>query len=178
MGIGTVSYAAPEQISSKVGFYGLPVDVFSLGLILLELFCGFQSEHERARAFHAIRYRSDYQHSRNSPALSRKAQLFSGGDVNKITIPSIPSTDPTMVELAAVFPEVSALVWRCTEVDAAKRPSVDEILALNIFRGGEVSRAEFNILEKSLKAKERELTEKDELIRRLEAEVRGLKMSN
>lgn len=34
-GVGTAIYAAPEQISSKQ--YGLPADVFPLGLILLEL---------------------------------------------------------------------------------------------------------------------------------------------
>jgi len=170
VGIGTVSYAAPEQIerSSKVGDYGLPVDIYSLGLILLELFCGFQSEHERARAFHAIRYRTDYRHESDSPAMERKGGGFIGDGTNKVTVPT---TDPTMIELAQTFPEVSQLVWRCTEVDPSKRPTIQEILEMSIFRGGEVSRAEFNILEKSLQQKDRELLEKDKLIRKLQEEL-------
>ena len=52
-GIGTASYAAPEQIGSKT--YGPAVDVFSIGLILLELFNDFGSEHERASTFHECR---------------------------------------------------------------------------------------------------------------------------
>jgi serine/threonine protein kinase len=53
-GVGTASYAAPEQITHKN--YGPAVDIFSLGLILLELFSNFTSEHERAVAFHDCRY--------------------------------------------------------------------------------------------------------------------------
>ena len=56
-GVGTASYAAPEQITRKN--YGPAVDVFSLGLILLELFSNFTSEHERAVAFHDCRYHGE-----------------------------------------------------------------------------------------------------------------------
>jgi hypothetical protein len=52
-GIGTASYAAPEQINSTG--YDASADVFSLGLILLELCNIFGSDHERARAFHETR---------------------------------------------------------------------------------------------------------------------------
>ena len=52
-GVGTASYASPEQIKSKS--YGPAADVFSLGLIILELFSNFTSEHERAKAFLACR---------------------------------------------------------------------------------------------------------------------------
>jgi len=52
-GVGTASYAAPEQLSSNS--YGPEADIFSLGLILLELFCCFDSEHERATAFRDCR---------------------------------------------------------------------------------------------------------------------------
>lgn len=52
-GIGTATYAAPEQIVSNS--YGPKADIFSLGLILLELFCSFGSEHERATTFHDCR---------------------------------------------------------------------------------------------------------------------------
>eukprot|EP00584_Thalassiosira_punctigera_P026301 CAMPEP_0172577846 /NCGR_PEP_ID=MMETSP1067-20121228/138439_1 /TAXON_ID=265564 ORGANISM="Thalassiosira punctigera, Strain Tpunct2005C2" /NCGR_SAMPLE_ID=MMETSP1067 /ASSEMBLY_ACC=CAM_ASM_000444 /LENGTH=999 /DNA_ID=CAMNT_0013370537 /DNA_START=165 /DNA_END=3164 /DNA_ORIENTATION=+ len=52
-GVGTASYASPEQTTSKT--YGTAADIFSLGLILLELFSNFTSEHERGRAFHDCR---------------------------------------------------------------------------------------------------------------------------
>ncbi|KAL3810811.1 hypothetical protein ACHAXA_008826 [Cyclostephanos tholiformis] len=54
VGVGTASYASPEQTTSKV--YGPAADVYSLGLILLELFSNFTSEHERAKAFHDCRH--------------------------------------------------------------------------------------------------------------------------
>ncbi|KAL7549804.1 hypothetical protein ACHAWF_013078, partial [Thalassiosira exigua] len=53
VGVGTASYASPEQIASKS--YGTAADIFSLGLILLELFSNFTSEHERGKAFHDCR---------------------------------------------------------------------------------------------------------------------------
>mmetsp|Transcript_1869 Transcript_1869/g.2764 ORF Transcript_1869/g.2764 Transcript_1869/m.2764 type:complete len:750 (-) Transcript_1869:17-2266(-) len=53
IGVGTVSYAAPEQMSSKR--YGPESDIYSLGLILLELFCHFGTEHEKQMAFHSCR---------------------------------------------------------------------------------------------------------------------------
>lgn len=52
-GVGTASYASPEQIESKS--YGPAADVYSLGLIILEMFSNFTSEHERAKAFLACR---------------------------------------------------------------------------------------------------------------------------
>lgn len=52
-GIGTASYAAPEQATS--GVYGPKADIFSLGLILLELFCAFGTEHERIHTFQDCR---------------------------------------------------------------------------------------------------------------------------
>jgi serine/threonine protein kinase len=52
-GIGTASYAAPEQVKSKN--YGTSVDIFSLGLIFLELVCCFDTEHERLHNFQQCR---------------------------------------------------------------------------------------------------------------------------
>ena len=49
MGVGTASYCAPEQANTNT--YGPSADVFSLGLILLELFCSFGTEHERIHTF-------------------------------------------------------------------------------------------------------------------------------
>jgi serine/threonine protein kinase len=54
-GIGTASYAAPEQLKSQT--YGPEADVFSMGLILLELFCSFGTEHKRIHTFQDCRQR-------------------------------------------------------------------------------------------------------------------------
>jgi len=53
-GIGTASYAAPEQVQTKN--YGTAVDIFSLGLIFLELVSCFETEHERLHNFQQCRY--------------------------------------------------------------------------------------------------------------------------
>ena len=52
-GVGTASYAAPEQVSSRS--YGTAADIFSLGLVLLELVCCFSTEHERLQTFRDCR---------------------------------------------------------------------------------------------------------------------------
>ena len=52
-GIGTRSYAAPEQLTTNT--YSTAADIFSLGLILLELVCCFETEHERLHNFQQCR---------------------------------------------------------------------------------------------------------------------------
>ena len=59
MGIGTRSYAAPEQLQSK--FYSTAADIFSLGLIFLELVCCFETEHERLHNFQKCRQQEGLQ---------------------------------------------------------------------------------------------------------------------
>jgi serine/threonine protein kinase len=54
-GVGTASYAAPEQVASRK--YGTKADIFSLGLLLLELLCCFSTEHERVLTFQDCRHR-------------------------------------------------------------------------------------------------------------------------
>jgi translation initiation factor 2-alpha kinase 1 len=54
-GVGTGSYAAPEQLASTT--YGKEADIFSLGLMLLELLCCFSTEHERLQTFYDCRHR-------------------------------------------------------------------------------------------------------------------------
>jgi serine/threonine protein kinase len=52
-GVGTMSWAAPEQIQGEQ--YNSSADIFSLGLILCELHCCFATAMERAGAFKDIR---------------------------------------------------------------------------------------------------------------------------
>jgi len=53
VGVGTATYASPEQVKSRS--YGTPADIFSLGLILLELLCCFDTQHERLDNFFKVR---------------------------------------------------------------------------------------------------------------------------
>ena len=53
VGVGTTSYASPEQIQGSD--YGPESDVYSLGLMLMELFSAFDTEHERQLAFRNCR---------------------------------------------------------------------------------------------------------------------------
>ena len=52
-GIGTASYAAPEILSKS---YDTSVDIFSLGLIFLELVSCFETDHERLHNLQQCRY--------------------------------------------------------------------------------------------------------------------------
>jgi serine/threonine protein kinase len=52
-GVGTASYASPEQVKSRT--YGTAADIFSAGLILLELLSCFETEHERLHNFQQCR---------------------------------------------------------------------------------------------------------------------------
>ena len=54
-GVGTATYAAPEQVRSKI--YDTSVDIFSLGLILLELVSCFETDHERLHNLQQCRYK-------------------------------------------------------------------------------------------------------------------------
>jgi serine/threonine protein kinase len=52
-GVGTATYAAPEQAGGLS--YGPPADVYSLGLMLVELLCPFATGAERAEVLRAAR---------------------------------------------------------------------------------------------------------------------------
>ena len=95
-GVGTASYASPEQITSKT--YGTAADIFSLGLITLELFSNFTSEHERAKAFHDCRHNREV-----APWMKRYYPniLLSGMDVI-LTVPSVKVVSPMPVLVSRV----------------------------------------------------------------------------
>lgn len=75
--MGTASYASPEQLQGRR--YGVRSDLFSLGLVLLELCCCFTTTHERADAFQSMRRPGGSAPPRlaeRSPAIARLAELL------------------------------------------------------------------------------------------------------
>jgi len=89
-GVGTSSYAAPEQLSSQN--YGSEADIFSLGLILLELVSNFGSAHERALTF---------QHCRKGilPDYLKAAPLIQVGELITWCTKKNPNDRPTAEEV-------------------------------------------------------------------------------
>lgn len=76
-GVGTASYASPEQLEGRR--YGLHTDLFSLGLVLLELCCCFTTTHERAAAFQSMRDpngAAPVHLAERSPAIAGLAELL------------------------------------------------------------------------------------------------------
>lgn len=76
-GVGTASYASPEQLQGRQ--YGVRSDLFSLGLVLLELCCCFTTTHERADAFQSIRHpdgAAPAHLTSRSPAIAQLAELL------------------------------------------------------------------------------------------------------
>lgn len=101
-GVGTASYASPEQLQGRR--YGVRSDLFSLGLVLLELCCCFTTTHERAEAFQSIRKAggSAPPHlAKRSPAVAELAELLCR---------TVPEQRPSAVEMLEML---DALDGRC-----------------------------------------------------------------
>ena len=92
-GVGTASYAAPEQATSKE--YGSSADIFSLGLILLELLCCFSTEHERLQVF------GDCRHRRKLPDEFTQQFPIAARTILSCTEPD-PEKRPTALELSVL----------------------------------------------------------------------------
>ncbi|GAX82089.1 hypothetical protein CEUSTIGMA_g9517.t1 [Chlamydomonas eustigma] len=96
-GVGTASYSAPEQLGTD-GRYGTAVDMFPLGLILMELCCPFATGMERAMAMRDARAGQLPLHMRNSfPDEAAVAQLLLSLD---------PLSRPTCWELLCMLDQI------------------------------------------------------------------------
>ena len=117
-GIGTASYAAPEQLNCCE--YGKEADIFSLGLILLELFCVFGTEHERIDTFDKCR-------SQSLPSwLSRDYPNIA--DVIQTCTHTNPAKRPTAADLVAeVLTEQDILRMQLEEKDQQLKKQRSEI---------------------------------------------------
>ncbi|CAG8579359.1 6455_t:CDS:10, partial [Acaulospora colombiana] len=54
-GVGTVTYASPEQLAKPVRPYNEKVDIYSLGIIFFELYFPFSTGHERVKVLKELR---------------------------------------------------------------------------------------------------------------------------
>lgn len=142
-GVGTASYVAPEQLSSCT--YGIEADIFSLGLILLELLCPFSTEHERLETFQKC------QEQREIPE-----HIVRGYSMAATTILECTAKDPLD------RPTAAALV--CRDIQSASSGPREHDLARSL-------QAKLIRKEDELRACREELKEKDriidDLIRRL-----------
>ncbi|CAM9426927.1 unnamed protein product, partial [Discosporangium mesarthrocarpum] len=147
-GVGTASYAAPEQLEGRR--YGLEADMFSLGLVLLELCCPFHTGHERSDAFKALRAGSAPQGlAERDPALAALAERLC--HVN-------PLERPTAEEALA---ELDAREACSGGAGVGGGPGGGEGMVAGL-GGGEWGGA--HQLKEELEARKRQIEEKDEII--------------
>ena len=165
-GVGTASYAAPEQVTTQT--YGMRADIFSLGLILLEMFCCFTTEHERMQTF------SDCRHRRDIPSWISHDYPTAAKAILDCTDPN-PSNRPSAEDLLKVAcmlvpsaqkakPEAAREMGSLSEVNAKK----DDLESVNF----ELEQKNEELLECKLKLKE-----KDNTILQLREELAQLRLS-
>lgn len=92
-GVGTPSYASPEQLSGKK--YGVQVDMYALGVVLAELLLPVQTNMERASLLEGLRRRQlVVAHDTKHPGAASLALALTSPD---------PEDRPTAAELEAHF---------------------------------------------------------------------------
>jgi serine/threonine protein kinase len=125
-GVGTASYSAPEQVSTRA--YGSSADVFSLGLILLETLCCFSTEHERMLVFRDCRQKRKLPCeleelpvtaktilacTESDPSKRPSAQELSLVDLRQAVVPSTESSDAQVQELVQQLREKDRELEQC-----------------------------------------------------------------
>jgi len=89
-GIGTTCYASPEQLMQKN--YDKSTDIYSLGIILFELFCPFRTEMERSLCIDKLKKSSQFPNS-ISKHWPRECEII------KSMISKDPKSRPSTLEL-------------------------------------------------------------------------------
>ena len=143
-GVGTASYASPEQVKSRR--YSYPADIFSLGLIFLELISCFETEHERLHNFQRCR-------DQQLPAWIHDHYP----DLAEIVL-SCTKANPSL------RPSAQNLVEK---LSTARAPRLEA--DINILRRQLADRG------KELEQSKNELAEKDKIIKELRLEVEAMK---
>lgn len=154
-GVGTASYAAPEQVTTRT--YGMKADIFSLGLILLELMCCFTTEHERMQTFY------DCRHRRDIPTWISEDYPLAGKIILDCTNPS-PDKRPSAEEL---------LTLDLLQSQKPEEPRTGE--GSNHVNG---LKLELEHKNEQILAYQHQLEEKDQTIARLQQELAQLKLQH
>ena len=165
-GVGTASYAAPEQVTTRT--YGPKADIFSLGLILLEMLCCFTTEHERMQTFY------DCRHRRDIPSWIAQEYPAAAKAILDCTDPN-PSKRPTAENLLKVTcllapPAKPAALRAVDEVSSSEAKSDDTLL--------ERLRCELQQKNVQLSKYEQKLEDKDRTIVQLRQELAQLRLTS
>jgi len=169
LGVGTASYASPEQISTTN--YGPPSDIFSLGIILLEIFCILRSGHERAAAFYGCRHSNGRR--RNLPE-NLEANLPKIATWIRRCTDADPAGRPSAHELLL---ELEQAGWG-TDTPRSKIEDEGQLIPLssNILSRspGACPPTEIEDLRLMVEDQRKKMNEKDEIIRKLQKQLNEL----
>jgi serine/threonine protein kinase len=105
---GSPIYAAPEKLTSNS--FGKPTDIFSLGMIWMELLCNFESNCQKCSAMNALR-EIDWNILFFDQPIIRKARV-------------LPAT------ILANYPDQGELILKMTEHDPGARPDIDQVIQI------------------------------------------------
>ncbi|KAJ3163141.1 Eukaryotic translation initiation factor 2-alpha kinase [Geranomyces michiganensis] len=118
IGVGTVTYASPEQLHpSQSTPYSSASDIYSLGIVMFELLQPFQTGMERARALQDLR-----------AGAAAAAVATTTTNAAAATPNGIMATTPDAAFQAA-FPAETALIRRMMSQDPEQRPTAAELCA-------------------------------------------------
>jgi len=109
-GVGTPSYASPEQLASEP--YGIETDIHALGMILAELLCPVSTQMERAALMEGLRRGSGVPQDAAAgfPAAARLAAAMTDPD---------PSSRPSAQQLLKAHAEVVLEVQKSFDFDGS-----------------------------------------------------------
>ena len=148
-GVGTATYAAPEQVRSKI--YDTSVDIFSLGLILLELVSCFETDHERLHNLQQCRYKRVPEWITSKyPDIARTILLCTKQKAHE---------RPTAKDLISMFSSSSS-------------PGA---MTMTTTFNDQRHKKELNLLQERLLEKEAMLAEKDTTIEKMKLEIEKMK---
>jgi serine/threonine protein kinase len=168
-GVGTASYAAPEQVVTQT--YGTPADIFSLGLILLELACCFSTEHERLQTFYDCRHRRALPDELNNvPQLSRV--ILACTDAKAANRPT--AADLILIKFLPMTQEDLTMPRLDTRCDG----TVADPTVVSMRQNLAETRRQLRVKEEQLYDCRRELDRKDLVIAKLRQEILELNGKN
>lgn len=134
-GVGTTFYIAPEQAfrsQSRGKDYDMKADIFSLGIVIFEMFYTFSTKMERAAILQKLR--GDDQ---NNSAKPTSTTSLAESDASKAII----DTNDWKIQATMRFPkqfcetappEIQKLIIWCLERSPDRRPSAEQLLASDL----------------------------------------------